>query len=285
MPSPLTETRTLPELAELVLAEGRDLDLPGAELLVGWENAVIRTADGWIYRFPRMGAESYRRELAILERLAGTLPARTPEIVWTGRRTEFAAYRTIVGATPDSAALRTAPEAVRRATARSLAEFLVAMHCRFDAAERAELGIGTQDPQAVVREVEASLPSLPPHDRDRLRRLVAAYQETELAAPESRPAVLHGDFHFGNLVLDAPTGTLAGVWDFSCVEYGNPASDLRYLLHDPADLGGLIVESYADLTGRVLDLRGALLVGALEFVCDALVEDRPLDPVLRSAGF
>ncbi|WP_152363485.1 phosphotransferase [Microlunatus speluncae] len=285
MPSPLTETRTLTELASLVLAEGRPVDLDGAELLVGWENAVIKTAEGWIYRFPRMGQAAFERELMILERLAGTLPAPTPEVAWTGRLTPFAAYRTIEGATADSAALRSAPEDVRRATAGSLAAFLVAMHDRFDETERAELGITTQNPRAIVSEIEELLPSLPEPTRSSLRALLTAYQETELSAPEPRPVVLHGDFHFGNLVLDQPTGVVAGVWDFSCVEYGNPASDLRYLLGDRADLAGLIADCYADLTGRTLDLAGARLVGALEEVTDALAEHRPIDPVLHSHGF
>ncbi len=285
MPSPLTETRTLTELAAQVLAEGRPVELDGAELLVGWENAVIKTGDGWIYRFPRMGPAAYQRELMILDRLAGTLPAPTPEVAWTGRLTPFAAYRTIEGATADSDALRQAPAEVRRSTAASLAAFLVAMHDRFDETERAELGIGTQNPQAVVTELEEVLPALPAPTRDALSALLMAYQATELAAPEPRPVLLHGDFHFGNLVLDQPTGVVAGVWDFSCVEYGNPASDLRYLIGDRSDLAGLIADCYAELTGRVLDLQGARLVGALEEVTDALAEDRPIDPVLRAYGF
>lgn len=285
MPSPLTETRTLTELADLVLAEGRPVDLADAELLVGWENAVIKTGDGWIYRFPRLDRAEYERELVILKRLAGKLPVRTPDVVWTGRLNAFAAYRTIDGAAADCEALRRAPNEVRRATARSLADFLVAMHGSLDETERAELGIGTQDPQAIVAELEEALPTLPPPTRDRLRALLAAYQQTELAAPESRPVVLHGDFHFGNLVLDQPTGVVAGVWDFSCVEYGNPASDLRYLIRDRAELGEPIADSYAELSGRTLDLDGARLVGALEDVTDALAEDRPVEPVLESAGF
>lgn len=285
MPSPLTETRTLTDLANLVRAEGRDVDLDSAELLVGWENAVIRTGDGWIYRFPRIEPEEYRRELAILARLPGTLPARTPEVAWTGSRTAFAAYRTIVGSQADADALRTAPEEVRRRTARSLAEFLAAMHGRFDATEAAELGIPKQNLREMVIEAENALPALPSTARDSLRALIDAFLGTELAAPDPLPVVLHGDYHFGNLVLDHPTGVVSGVWDFSCVELGNPASDLRYLLGGSAQIGELVADCYADLTGRVLDIRGARLVGVLENVTDAVVEDRPVEPVLRSAGF
>ncbi|MFC7625842.1 phosphotransferase [Microlunatus sp. GCM10028923] len=283
MPSPLTETRTLPELVELVLAEGRDVDLTGAELLVGWENAVIRTADGWIYRFPRLGPESYRRELVILDRLAGTLPVRTPEIAWTGRRAEFAAYRTIVGATADAESLRTAPEEVRLRTAQSLAAFLAAMHSRFEPAERTELGIDRFDPRAMAAELEEALPSLPAAARAGLRTVLDAFRETGLARPEPDPVTLHGDFHFGNLVLDQPTGVVTGVWDFSCVAAGNPSLDLRYLLRDPADLGDLIARCYAEVTGRELDVLRARLAGDLEELTDALTEQRPIGPVLRSA--
>ena len=98
MPSPTLETRTLPELAAFVTAEGHQVDPDDAELIVGWEGAVIRTGDGWIFRFPRRPLAEYHRELAVLERLAGTLPVPTPDVAWTGRQEPFAAYRTLTGA-------------------------------------------------------------------------------------------------------------------------------------------------------------------------------------------
>lgn len=282
MPSPMSETRTLAELGAAVRAEGRPVDLEDAELLVGWENAVIKTVDGWIYRFPRLGQESYERELGILARLAGTLPARTPEVIWTGERTPFAAYRTIVGAWVDAAAIRAAPPSVRRNLAHSLATFLVEMHDRFDPVEAAELAIPTQNPMAMVTELQQQLPSLRTGMRDQVLGLLAAYQECELAMMDAEPVVLHGDFHFANMVLDQPTGVVTGVWDFSCVELGNPASDLRYLFRDPAGIGELVADCYAEITGRVLDVRGAQLIGTLEAVTDALAEGRPLEPAFTN---
>src|SRR4051812_38340101 len=91
--------RSLPDLLALVVAEGRDdVDLAGAVLRTGWENLVVETRDGWILRFPRPGVD-FERELAILAAVAGRLPVPTPEVVWTGRRTRFAAYRRLTGAT------------------------------------------------------------------------------------------------------------------------------------------------------------------------------------------
>ena len=59
---------------------------------------------------------------------------------------------------------------------------------------------------------------MPPEVRDAVTRLL---DEVEGSAPSAGPVVtLHNDFHFHNLVLDAPVGVVSGVWDFSCVQRG-----------------------------------------------------------------
>jgi hypothetical protein len=103
-----------------------------------------------------------------------------------------------------------------------------------------------------------------------------------LAHPSEDAALLHGDFHPGNMVFTTPTGALSGLWDFSCVERGDPSGDLRYLVGDSAPLTVEIIQSYEAMTGRSIDLVGARLVRVLEEISDAVEERRSLEPVLHA---
>lgn len=81
----------------------------------------MESVDGWILRFPRDDGVAFEREIAILERVCGHMPARTPRVEWTGRNTRFAAYRTLTGTDFDAAAYSAAPARQRDVLARSLA--------------------------------------------------------------------------------------------------------------------------------------------------------------------
>lgn len=283
MPSPTSETRTLPELAALVAAEGHAVDVNDAELIVGWEGAVVRTGDGWIFRFPRMTAAEYHRELAVLERLAGTLPVPTPDVLWTGQRTPFAAYRTIMGASLSREVLATLSADERDLIARSLADFLVAMHGRAPA--MTDLQIPIRKGAGMGDGVHEALPQYDGDTRARLKRLLTAYEQSPIANGVNDLVLVHGDFHFGNMVFTPPGGPLAGIWDFSCVELADPAHDFRYLLGDSDELVVAIAQHYTAATGRHLDLGGARLARLLEDLGDAIEEDRPIAPVLLAGGF
>lgn len=83
MPSPTLETRSLRDLSAVLLdlgLIGRAEALTGAELIVGWESAVVRSRDGWIYRFGRKDEETFRRELDVLALVDGRLGVATPRI-------------------------------------------------------------------------------------------------------------------------------------------------------------------------------------------------------------
>ncbi len=96
--------------------------------------------------------------------------------------------------------------------------------------------------------------------------------EAFLAAnlPEQKDtAVVHGDYRFGNLLVDTAVGRITGVLDWELCTLGDPLADLGYLLvywgdpddptkgrhNDPTSLPGFltrteIVERYAQLSGR-----------------------------------
>ena len=209
-------------LIAAVAAEGRDVDLSEAVRRSGWESVVLETRDGWILRFPRPHV-AFEREVALLRRIAGRLPARTPAIEWTGERTKFAAYRKLKGCGFDVNAYHRAPSPQRDRLARSLAGFLVAMHGVLTPGEIAELGIpgaGGDSDDARIPDRLDRVPGAVRHDVETLLVEIATLRSRADLGP---PVLLHDDFHFGNVVLDGPVGELVGVWDFS----GRPAGSSR----------------------------------------------------------
>jgi aminoglycoside phosphotransferase (APT) family kinase protein len=261
-------------LIAAVAAEGRDVDLSEAVRRSGWESVVLETRDGWILRFPRPHV-AFEREVALLRRIAGRLPARTPAIEWTGERTKFAAYRKLKGCGFDVNAYHRAPSPQRDRLARSLAGFLVAMHGVLTPGEIAELGIpgaGGDSDDARIPDRLDRVPGAVRHDVETLLVEIATLRSRADLGP---PVLLHDDFHFGNVVLDGPVGELVGVWDFSCVRLGDPSEDLRYLAGGPVDLLDRVAHAYEQLSGRRVDTRVATVMHRLEVVSDALDLDEP----------
>jgi hypothetical protein len=73
-------------------------------------------------------------------------------------------------------------------------------------------------------------------------------------------ALLHGDLHGHNLVLDPAIGALRLVADFETAGIGDPAFDFRYLpgQADSVDLFLEVRSRYEHLSGRALDLQRAM---------------------------
>jgi hypothetical protein len=67
---------------------------------------------------------------------------------------------------------------------------------------------------------------------------------------------------------------------FSCVERGDPAGDLRYIVGDSEVLTNEIVDAYQGITGLAIELESARLIRVLEQISDAIEEGRPVEPVL-----
>jgi aminoglycoside phosphotransferase (APT) family kinase protein len=88
---------------------------------------------------------------------------------------------------------------------------------------------------------------------------------------------LHNDFHTWNMVFAPPdpVSELAAIWDFSCVQIGEPTYDLRYLDKSPRDLLERVAYQYERLTGRAVDVPAAVVALRLENALDALETGRP----------
>jgi len=277
--APLRPEHHREELIKVARAEGLEselgTDLDTAEFKLGWENVVLDTADGWIIRFPRDDEVGFERELRLLERLHDRLPVPIPKIIRTGRQARFAVYRRLDGSALDLKAFEAADPMTRDRVAASFGRFLAFMHDALSVDEIAELAVPPIDRGGPDTTAER----LPPGLRSRYHQIRQELGE-RLAARPDRTVLLHDDFHLGNLVVDAPLGTLSGVWDFSCVCIGDPSFEFRYLVGESRELAARIASAYAARTGREIDLGLAASALVLEEVSDALEEGRDPAPYL-----
>lgn len=265
-------------ILDAVAAEDRGLDLVGARVdESGYENLVVRTADGWIIRFPRREEPDFAREVAVLARLDGQLTVPVPQVAWTGRRHRAMAYRALDGAVFDPDAYQAADSRVRNRLAASLARFLAVMHVALGPEEITRLRIPPLDVPAQVATVREQIDRVPTDLREPVERLADDVERIWSRETATAPVLLHNDFHLLNMVLTGPAGELSGVWDFSCVRTGPAVWDLRYFARVPAavpaevrtDLLNRVADQYAR-TGIHLDVAAAQLAMALEDLVDAL---------------
>jgi aminoglycoside phosphotransferase (APT) family kinase protein len=282
--APLRSDQNREALIELVRAEGLDsalgIDLEGAEFKLGWENVVLDTADGWIFRFPRDEQHRFELELQLLDRLQERLPAPIPKVVATGRDTRVAVYRRLDGDILDPARFESAAPSVRDRVADSFGRFLAAMHDGLSHDELAELAVPGFDQTDMTPTADQPIDPALPEELRPAYRAVREQLDSALAGSRNRPVLLHNDFHLFNLVLESELGALAGVWDFSCVAVGDPSLDFRYLVSDSAELAARIASAYAARTGREIDLGLATAAWRLEMISDALEEGRDPAPYL-----
>lgn len=191
------------------------------------------------------------------------------------------AYRTLTGHSLDLAGAAGSDRSERHDLVESLATTLAEMHdLAGDLPE--QLAIPDLDCRELVDSISLIRPRLEAAQQSTLDHLLASWEHTPLAQPGQSRALLHGDFHPGNMVFDAPTGLLSGLWDFSCVERGDPAGDLRYLVEDSEMLTNELVDAYQAITGREVELESARLIRVLEQISDAIEEGRPVEPVLHA---
>lgn len=275
---PLLAGTDVVTVLDAVAAEDRGLDLVGARVdESGYDNLVVRTADGWIIRFPRRDEPDFAREVAVLTRLDGQLTVPVPQVAWTGRRHRAMAYRALDGAGFDAGAYQAADGRDRNRLAASLARFLAVMHVALSGEEITRLTIPPLDVPAQVATVREHVDRVPADLRDPVVRLADDAERIWFREMAAEPVLLHNDFHLLNMVLTGPAGELSGVWDFSCVRTGPAVWDLRYFARVPAavpaevrsDLLNRLADQYAR-TGIHLDVAAAQLAMALEDLVDAL---------------
>lgn len=261
-------------LLDLAAKEGRGVDLSSADRLEGWQNVVLRTKDGWILRFPKSHDHAFSRECSILAALSGRLPAEIPVVQWTGRLTRMAAYRTLLGHELVPSQYVRNRAAHSGPIAHSMAQFLVQMHSSFSVAEASEMGIPKLRSQHLIDEVTRRWASVPHNLKAQVDAAIAHFSERwvgDAYSPDRDLRILHNDFHLGNMTFGEKLGPLKAVWDFSCVEVGQPSYEFRYLIEDCWQLACDVASNYHQLSGIDLDLPAAALAAYFEEISDSLV--------------
>jgi aminoglycoside 2''-phosphotransferase len=207
------------------------------ELGRGADSVAYLLDDEWVLRFPLTAnaQRTLRRELALLDDLAPTLPLPIPAFEHVGRRDGqllFAGYRAIGGEPLTGSRLRALPAVAQRNVLASLAAFLTALHAYpVSAARRA--GVTEQLTSGGYHAAQRDLPRqfaelLSPAEVADLDALFAEYERAH--HPSTAPcALLHSDLKPAHVLHDTATGQLTGVLDWGDVSLGDPDFDLAVI--------------------------------------------------------
>lgn len=200
----------------------------------GWDNAVFRVNDTYIFRFPkrRVAVPLMRRERRALPQLAPQLPLPVPEPTFLGQPCEdydwpFAGYRMLPGHPAYTAGL---DEAARLRCAKPLARFLRALHrIPLEVARRSQLPYDSLSRLEMEKRLPMGLETLSELvDQGQVKDpepIAAALRKHAVTYTASAHTVVHGDLHVRNVLVDEGGG-LSGVIDWGDVHLGDAAVDL-----------------------------------------------------------
>jgi aminoglycoside phosphotransferase (APT) family kinase protein len=222
------------ELARQLLRQFPELALKSLRpLSEGWDYTIWVVDEIWAFRFPRrkVVVPGTLRELATLPQLAPLLPVAVPEPVYVGRPAQrfpwpFFGSKLLPGQELGEAELR---DDARIDVGRSLARFLRVLHAADVGHDLPTDGNRRADMSDRVPKTRAQLAELDQLGlwgrRESVDRLL---DEAERLTPSSRSAVVHGDLHFRQVLVD-DDARLTGVIDWVDVCRSDPAIDLSML--------------------------------------------------------
>jgi aminoglycoside phosphotransferase (APT) family kinase protein len=206
----------------------------------GWDYTVHRIDGEWVFRFPRreIVLEPMRRELAVLEQLAPSLPVPAPR--YRGEPSElfrwpFCGARWLPGTEAGGAT-----DEERHELAPQLGRLLRRLHrtevpgLPIDVVRRADMSFRV--PKTREELAEAASLWTPPDE------VFALLDRAERLPPAPPRATCHGDLHFRQLLVDG--GRLTGVVDWVDVCRADPGIDLQivYAFLPPVARGAFFAE-------------------------------------------
>ena len=231
----------------------------------GFSSFVVETAGWVVFRIARHAAagEGYFRERATLPELAARLPLPIPHPAWFAA-TDAAFPHGVLGypklrgrAFPATAGpavdLSTADVRLDRVAA-DLGQFLAALHGVPPAtlpSVQIQLAHQRRAEWEAVR--GECLPELVgPLSPDEYYKIAAWWDEflADLSLDDYMPAVRHGDFWFGNLLIDEREGNVAAVLDFEKLAVSDPADDFAVQYHLGESFAQEVLELYHEAGGR-----------------------------------
>jgi aminoglycoside phosphotransferase (APT) family kinase protein len=254
-------------LARRLLGQFPELQVEALRPLgYGWDYTIWVVNERYAFRFPRreVGISGTEREIAILPKLAPLLPRPVPAPLYVGRPAEeypwpFFGSLLLPGREVAEAGL---DDESRLGVALQVAEFLRGLHSveleqplPVDVNSRADMSRRVPLAREIVAEVEQlgiwRAPSSVP----------AILDEAERLPPAELTAVVHGDLHFRQVLVDGRRVT--GVIDWVDVCRSDPAIDLSLVwsLLDPPQRAAFI-DAYGEVSDEQL-LRARVLAFSL----------------------
>lgn len=201
----------------------------------GFDNTVLQLNGEYVFRFPRrpIAVPLIVVENQLLPVISELLPLSIPEPVFFGKETAeypypFTGYRMVQGHLPFEETMES-----KRVSAARLAGFLKKLHGI--SPEKAE-ALGVR-PDTMRR---LDIPFRKPKLRENAKNLILLgykeegqsvldfIEEIEPLTPSYKLALVHGDIHIRNVLLDEK-GILKGIIDWGDVHLGNPAIDFSFL--------------------------------------------------------
>jgi aminoglycoside phosphotransferase (APT) family kinase protein len=247
--------RLLTQFPELAGADVR----PFAE---GWDYAIWVVDERWAFRFPRreIAIPGVEVEIAVLPTLAPLLPIPVPAATFVGRPSDdypwpFFGAPLLAGRELSEARLG---DKARVGVARALGAFLRRLHAAeievplpFDRNRRADMHARVPIAREQLQLAAAAGLWQPPPPTEEIFQAAA-----ELPAPR-QTAVVHGDLHFRQLLVDG--ARLTGVLDWVDLGRSDPAIDLSlYWSYFPQAAKTAFLEAYGAVTEEQL-LRARVL--------------------------
>lgn len=211
--------------------EFRDIQMLGE----GFDNTVIQVNGECIFRFPRreLAMKLMEVENRILPLIVDQLPLSIPEPLFFGKPSgefpyTFTGYKMVHGKTPYRETFEE-----KMISARKFAYFLKELHkipedearacgIKFDSMKRLDMSFQMEQLIKNTKLVKC----LGYHDQ---ADLVLAYTHSvKCIEPTGRMALVHGDIHIRNVLLDKED-TLTGIIDWGDVHIGHRAIDLSFI--------------------------------------------------------
>lgn len=218
----------------------------------GFRSTVVETARGSVFRIGRnrAAAEGYAREVRLLPRLQGVVPAAVPDPRWHSHPSVHFPFG-IMGY-PRLQGTSLLPEILSHANVTQLASdvaaFLLALH-RFPVEEAEALGLQTAADSGIA--LEALRDDVLPPLRDVLtgkeHQTVARWWDSFLADERIRdytPVLRHGDLWYEHILVDGALPKVVGVVDFEDASVGDPAQDFATQIHLGEEFAARVIDSY-----------------------------------------
>lgn len=276
---PIAESFDINSLIAIAKKEGIHVQYRGAQIHFGWDTVVLSTLDGWILRFPRTDHLDPVREASLLKALQGHFAVEIPNIEYLGSSVSVEMYRRIEGHHLSLDDYAKASRKQQLSVASSIARTLEQFHSLDTEPSALGLELSAADPYHLVAPILRHRDILSGPNRDQLARIVSRFEE-RWCTNMSTHNVIHSDFHLDNMSFSAPCGEMFGLWDFSCVELGEPSYDFRYLSVDAPALCLDVISAYEAATGREVDFAAAKLAGTVEAISDGFAVRGMIDESL-----